>query len=64
MQFVQAALLIADVAASLWLWREEGLISALVFFIFGLVIMGVFVFALQLGAAAARFIDRFLDQNK
>lgn len=63
MQFVQAIILAAAIAASLWLLVAEGFISALVFFVFGLVVAGVFGFALELGGAVGGFIDRFIRRH-
>lgn len=63
MQFVQALILMAVIAASFWLLAAEGFISALVFFIFGLAVAGIVGFALQLGDAAGGFIDRFIRRH-
>lgn len=63
MRVVPALILTAALAASLWLWAAEGFVSALVFFIFGLIVAGVFAFALQLGDAAGGFIDRFIRRH-
>lgn len=63
MQFVQALILIAVLVASLWLLAAEGLVSALVFLVFGLVVAGVFGFALQLGGAVGGFLDRFIRRH-
>ncbi|MCX8085948.1 MAG: hypothetical protein N3C63_03495 [Rhodocyclaceae bacterium] len=63
MRVVPASILTAALAASLWLWAMEGFVPALAFFIFGLIIAGVFAFALQLGDAAGGFIDRFIRRH-
>jgi len=63
MQFVQALILLAVIAASLWLLTAEGIVAAAVFFVFGLVVAGAIGFALQLGAAAGGFVDRFIRRH-
>lgn len=60
MQFVQGMLVLAVVAASLWLLAAEGFVSAAIFFVFGLAVAGALGFALQIGVAAGGFIDRFI----
>ncbi len=63
MQFVQGVLVLAVIAASLWLWAAEGFVSAAIFFVFGLIVVGALGFALQLGDAAGGFIDRFIRRH-
>jgi hypothetical protein len=63
MRFVQAVILAMVIAASLWLLAQEGVVSAIAFFLFGIVVAGAFGFALQIGDAAGGFIDRFIRRH-
>ncbi|MGK0673315.1 MAG: hypothetical protein ABWU16_01475 [Halothiobacillaceae bacterium] len=63
MQYLQAVILTILLSASLWLWAIEGFVSAIIFFLFGLVIVGAMGFALQIGEAVGGFIDRFIRRH-
>ena len=57
---MQSALLILLIAACVWLAVAESVVSALVFFVFGLVVIGALSFMLGLGDAVGGFIDHFM----
>lgn len=63
MRIVPAVIIVFALVASLWLWAAEGFVSGIVFFVFGLIVAGIFGFALELGGAAGGFIDRFIRRH-
>ncbi len=62
MRFTQGIFLLF-IAASLWLWVVEGFVSALLFCVFGLIVVGALGFALQIGDAIGSFADRFIRRH-
>jgi|GEM_PF-5050693 hypothetical protein len=57
---MQSVLLILLIAACVWLAFAESIVSALVFFVFGLVVIGGLSFMLELGGAVGGFVDHFI----
>ncbi|MDM7463811.1 MAG: hypothetical protein P3W95_009205 [Tepidimonas taiwanensis] len=57
---LRAALAFGILSASLWLWRVEGFVSGLLFFVLGLAITGALIFMLDLGAAVGGSVDAFV----
>jgi len=57
---MQSVLLILLMAVCVWLAFAESIISALVFFVFGLVVIGWIGFMLSLGDAVGGRIDQFI----
>jgi hypothetical protein len=57
---MQSVLLILLIAACVWLAFAESIVSALVFFVFGLIVIGGLSFMLSLGDAIGGRIDQFI----
>jgi hypothetical protein len=57
---MQSVLLVLLIAACVWLAFAESIVSALVFFVFGLVVIGWIGFMLSLGSAVGGRIDQFI----
>jgi len=57
---MQSVLLVLLMAACVWLAFAESIVSALVFFVFGLVVIGGLSFMLDLGDAIGGRIDQFI----
>jgi len=57
---MQSVLLVLLIAACVWLAFAESIVSAVVFFVFGLVVIGGLSFMLSLGDAIGGRIDHFI----
>ena len=57
---MQSVLLVLLIASCVWLALAESLVSAAIFFVFGLVVIGGLSFLLGLGDAVGGYVDHFI----